>query len=672
MKEREWGGGFTDANPRQIALPLGNNPDVEKRGDRVYKLPEKGFCSQGALLYKSVCFDSFFNHPDMLLCLFDEEGRVILWNKTLERVSGYTFEAVQGSRRWLSLLYPNIETRQRLLSSLHVFADMKGASVSCETKMRGRDGETATVLWSCTTVSFASGLSGILCSGVDVTARSNRERKLAERLSTLTELFNTMGDAAFFHEIVNKNTPGLFLEVNEGACRMLGYSREELLSLSPLAIEGELRREGINHVISSLFQKGQVVFQTQLRKKDGTFIPVEICAHLFCLRGKPAILSIARDSTERKQAEEALRDSEAFSRRILAQNPNPIFVVGPDTRIQYVNEAFEHVFGYSSEDVLERPAPYPWWRSDYWLNMGELRLAIHEGMTRKEKLSIRKDGEEIWGEVTAVPIRERDGCLKYCVLSWNDITARKKLEEQIRLNQHQLQFLTSELYVAEERERRRIATDLHDGVGQNLALIRIKLEMLSSYNSYSSSSKDIFQEILALLDRSIVEMRTLIFDLSPPMLYELSFHSAVEWLIEKMGDEHGLCIVFKDLLMSDDIAMDIKIFLFRALRELLMNVVKHARTSEVSVCLSRFDRWTVALEVRDNGVGFDLSSLRELGRDPSNFGLLNIQERVNYIGGFMQIESSPGQGTDVTLFVPVESEEERAGDFIEKSEDSVG
>ncbi|WP_414631925.1 PAS domain S-box protein, partial [Aminobacterium sp. UBA5514] len=84
------------------------------------------------------CFDSFFNHPDMLLCLFDEEGRVILWNKTLERVSGYTFEAVQGSRRWLSLLYPNIETRQRLLSSLHVFAGMKGASVSCETKMRGR------------------------------------------------------------------------------------------------------------------------------------------------------------------------------------------------------------------------------------------------------------------------------------------------------------------------------------------------------------------------------------------------------------------------------------------------------------------------------------------------------------------------------------------------------
>jgi signal transduction histidine kinase len=166
-------------------------------------------------------------------------------------------------------------------------------------------------------------------------------------------------------------------------------------------------------------------------------------------------------------------------------------------------------------------------------------------------------------------------------------------------------------------------------------------------------------------------MRTLIFELSPPMLFELSFHAAVEWLVEKMEEEHGLCILFKDLLMSDEIPMDIKIFLFRALRELVMNIIKHANTTEAVVTLSRFDPWTITLEVKDNGVGFDLSSLRELGRDPSNFGLLSIRERVNYLGGFMQIQTLPGEGTKISLFVPVEGEEERSSEIDEKSQDSA-
>lgn len=451
---------------------------------------------------------------------------------------------------------------------------------------------------------------------------------------------------------------------------MLGVKREDLLAMSPISIDAQIQREEMPSVVIDIFRKGHHTFQTLLKKRSGDIVPVEIHSHLFSFQGKPYILSIARDDSERRKNEEVLLENHKFSSSILDKSPNAVFVIGPDTRIQYVNESFVRQFGFQTEEIVGRPAPYPWWRSDYWINMGELRIAMHDGIVGKEKHFIRKDGEEIWGEITAVPIREEDSRLRFCVLTWKDLTTYKKLQEESRLNQHQLQYLSSELYVAEERERRRISTDLHDSVGQNLALSRIKLEMLKK-RTKGRDHQGAIDDVLSLINRSIQEMRTLIFELSPPMLFELSFHAAVEWLVEKMEEEHGLCILFKDLLMSDEIPMDIKIFLFRALRELVMNIIKHANTTEAVVTLSRFDPWTITLEVKDNGVGFDLSSLRELGRDPSNFGLLSIRERVNYLGGFMQIQTLPGEGTKISLFVPVEGEEERSSEIDEKSQDSA-
>lgn len=661
MRKGEWGENFKTNPPRQIALPLENELEyLEQQDDNMFQNP-------------SLWFSASLHHPDLLVCFIDEDGRLRFWNKTAERVTGYSFEFLSGSRKWLSLLYPNAENRQRMLSSLRTLALMQGASASLETKIKRNDGKPCTILWACNNVMLSDNFpfSGVACLGIDITARVNREKHLTEHITTLSALFDNMADAVFLHEIDEDGVPGIFVEVNEGACQMLGYSRNELLGSSPNSIDVFLKKQDILILVRQLFLNGHLTFQSLLKKRDGSAVPVEIHAHLFSFQGKPMVLSIARDDSERRKNETLLMENEEFSSSILDQSPNAIFVVGPDTRIQYANKSFVKQFGYSSEEILKRPAPYPWWREDYWLNMGELRIAMHEGVIDKEKRFVRKDGEEIWGEITAVPIRDSNGRLQHCVITWKDLTSYKKLEEQISLHQHQLQYLSSELYVAEERERRRISTDLHDSVGQNLALSHIKLEMLKSQIK-EKREKDVVHDILSLVDRSIQGMRTLIFELSPPMLYELSFHAAVEWLIDKMEDEHGLCIVFNDFLVSDEIPMDIKIFLFRALRELLMNIVKHAKTSEAIITISRFDPWTVALEVKDDGVGFDLSMLRELGRDPSNFGLLSIRERVNYLGGFMQIQTLLGEGTKVTLFVPVEKEEERFGDVHEESQDSAG
>ncbi|WP_286953435.1 MULTISPECIES: PAS domain S-box protein [Aminobacterium] len=660
MKENKWEEREYARSCRQISLPFEDGLSfLERKDDSMFQ----DF---------SIWFNVSLDHPDLLLSLIDEDGCLRFWNSTAERISGYSSDSLLGSRKWLSLLYPDSEYRQRMLSSLRMIALVKGASVTVETKIQGKDSRFHTILWVCSNMTpmLENHLSGVVCLGVDITARWEREKSLTERVATMSALFDNMADGVFLHEVDEDGCPGPFIEVNEGACRMLGVKREDLLAMSPISIDAQIQREEMPSVVIDIFRKGHHTFQTLLKKRSGDIVPVEIHSHLFSFQGKPYILSIARDDSERRKNEEVLLENHKFSSSILDKSPNAVFVIGPDTRIQYVNESFVRQFGFQTEEIVGRPAPYPWWRSDYWINMGELRIAMHDGIVGKEKHFIRKDGEEIWGEITAVPIREEDSRLRFCVLTWKDLTTYKKLQEELRLNQHQLQYLSSELYVAEERERRRISTDLHDSVGQNLALSRIKLEMLKK-RTKGRDHQGAIDDVLSLINRSIQEMRTLIFELSPPMLFELSFHAAVEWLVEKMEEEHGLCILFKDLLMSDEIPMDIKIFLFRALRELVMNIIKHANTTEAVVTLSRFDPWTITLEVKDNGVGFDLSSLRELGRDPSNFGLLSIRERVNYLGGFMQIQTLPGEGTKISLFVPVEGEEERSSEIDEKSQDSA-
>ncbi|MFA6747273.1 MAG: PAS domain-containing protein [Aminobacterium sp.] len=140
MRKGEWGENFKTNPPRQIALPLENELEyLEQQDDNMFQNP-------------SLWFSASLHHPDLLVCFIDEDGRLRFWNKTAERVTGYSFEFLSGSRKWLSLLYPNAENRQRMLSSLRTLALMQGASASLETKIKRNDGKPCTILWACNNV----------------------------------------------------------------------------------------------------------------------------------------------------------------------------------------------------------------------------------------------------------------------------------------------------------------------------------------------------------------------------------------------------------------------------------------------------------------------------------------------------------------------------------------
>lgn len=231
-----------------------------------------------------------------------------------------------------------------------------------------------------------------------------------------------------------------------------------------------------------------------------------------------------------------------------------------------------------------------------------------------------------------------------------EIKVRKQVEKQLLAYQKQLQLLSSRISLFEEREKRRIASELHDCIGQTLALTKIKLKSLVKL-SESAESKSTIEEILQLIDQTIKGARTLTFELSPPILYELGFCHAVQWLVDQFNEKQDIEIILGKYAGDIDLDNSVRFILFQALRELLINIIKHAQATKVKINMSVVEG-NLKIVVEDNGIGFPESS-----KTYSGYGLFNIRERMNYINGHFKIIPIAHRGTRATLMTSLKLSE---------------
>ena len=229
------------------------------------------------------------------------------------------------------------------------------------------------------------------------------------------------------------------------------------------------------------------------------------------------------------------------------------------------------------------------------------------------------------------------------------VRANESLEREVAERTASLRRLASELCLAEERERRQIAEDLHDHLGQALALIKLRLQRLHG-DAALGGHGDALQELVSLSDRAIRYSRDLTFNLSPPVLYELGLGPALDWLGERAARKHGLKVKVRDR-GGGDLPDEIKVMLWKSARELLHNVVKHAAARKVTLALDT-GNGRVTLVVTDDGAGFDITKVRR--QAGLRFGLFSIEERLRHLGGRMVVESGPGRGTRAFLECPLE------------------
>ncbi len=265
---------------------------------------------------------------------------------------------------------------------------------------------------------------------------------------------------------------------------------------------------------------------------------------------------------------------------------------------------------------------------------------------------------------SASPLRDAEGRARGCVGAFVDITERKRMEETLReftatlenkvaqrtkeleRRTRQLQKLTLELSEVEDRERRRLAEILHDDLQQVLAAAKFHLSLLSNRVKRDSAQHAVAVQIDHMLKDAIDKSRNLSHELSPAVLHHSDFAGTLGWLANQVQTKHGL-VVHVDAAGEIPLQSDaLKAFLYQAARELLFNVVKHARVNEARIRVRRLGR-CIGLSVSDQGRGFDLQEIKET----PGFGLLSIRERVELLGGRMKIKSAAGQGSTFRISV---------------------
>jgi PAS domain S-box-containing protein len=354
----------------------------------------------------------------------------------------------------------------------------------------------------------------------------------------------------------------------------------------------------------------------------------------------------------RRRIEEMLQKGAERYRNLFVNSPLGIYRISNDGKFLMANPTLIRMLGYSSFDELTSTGPK---RKDY--EPSYLRKKIKdrlekEGRVRGFETKWRKpDKSVIFVRENARAIRAPDGALLYYEGTVEDISEQKKAEEKIQSYQKQLRSLASDLSLAEEKERRRVATMLHDHIGQILAISKIKLGALLQ-SAVNEALFEQLKEVREHVEQAIQYTRSLTFELSPPILYDLGLEAALEWLTEQIKEQHGINCTFETDSNPKPVSDEIRIVLFSAARELLMNIAKHAHAQIAKVTIRRVNE-NIVVHVADNGTGFTVSKMNFYLNENKGFGLFSIRERLRHLSGQMDVRSGRGRGTRVILTAPL-------------------
>ena len=419
-------------------------------------------------------------------------------------------------------------------------------------------------------------------------------------------------------------------------------------------------REMVDEAVNKALNKNNPYgIDHRVLRPDGSIRVVHEQAETFRdAKGTPVrMIGTVQDISELRQKEQKLRESEERF-RLLAESIEDVFWMStPGVKeMLYVSPAYEKIWRRSRDSLYKSPQSFT--EAVYPDDREQLKEGLRghgEGTWDFEYRIVRPDGSICWVRDRGFPIRDNEGNLRLICGVANDITERKRAEERILANQAALRSLASKLQLAEESERRRIAVDLHDSIGQILAFSRRELAGLEK----TASDKIVtsLKRVGGQLDEAVKQARTLSFELSPSILYDLGLETALEDLAERFDEERKIRCCFKSNGRLGHVEDAVKVLLYRSVRELLINVAKHADASQVQITLQKFDN-EACIHIEDDGKGFDEGIIEHDSADKKGFGLFSIRERLNHIGGQLKIESVEGKGTKAMIIAPLYSEDE--------------
>jgi PAS domain S-box-containing protein len=506
-----------------------------------------------------------------------------------------------------------------------------------------------------------------------VTPVDARSAQLSARLAAIVD---SSDDA-----IVGKTLEGVITSWNRGAERLFGYAATEAVGQHIFLIIPEDRRAEEDDVLARL-RRGERIdhFETVRRAKDGHLVPISLT--ISPVRDTRGVVigasKVARDTTERHQSDE-LR---ARLAAIVDSSDDAIVSKTLDGVVTSWNRGAERLFGYTAAEAVGQHISViiPEDRKeeeDHVL----ARLRRGERIEHFETVRQAKDGHQVHISLTVSPVRDAKGTIIGASKVARNITERiqgeealrrahAELEERVRartaelssaneslrvemakrqrVEQERTQLLTR-LVLAREDERRRIARELHDQLGQQLTALRLTLETLKAQSVERSDLRvqvETLEELARQLDEDIAFR---VWELRPTVLQDLGLQAALTNYVRRWSQHFGIRAQLHTGQSTDErLTSETETMMYRLGQEALNNVAKHARADHVDVVLER-SADHLSLIIEDNGVGFDAANARTVGR---GLGLIGMHERAGLVGAELQIESTPGRGTTVIVRAP--------------------
>ena len=489
------------------------------------------------------------------------------------------------------------------------------------------------------------------------TAQDITERKLAEEaLRESEERYRDLVENS--HELIcTHDLDGKILSVNRAAQQLFGYGWHEFAGKMNIRdILAPQVRDQFQDYMQQILNEGGTRGMMLVQTRSGE---LRLLEYYNSLRTEgvaaPIVRGIARDITEARRAERALRESEERYRELFENSKDAFYVHDMNGLYVSVNRAAENLSGYSREEIIGKH--FSEFMTPEYARQVQRQLQKKldsAGETSYEIEMINRKGRHVPVEISSRLIIERgvpvgvQGCVR-------DISEKKKAQEAAR-------NYSRRVIEAQEAERRRISRELHDQVGQILTAVKMNLHALAHTCSEAETLMSI-DDNLKVIDEAVDQVRDLSVDLRPLLLDDFGLVVALRWYLERQTRNTGVPAKFVSGSLDEDdrFSSELETACFRIVQEGVTNIVRHARASRISIRLERVVSDLILL-ITDDGAGFDARVLRAGGAGMSTLGLRGMEERAQAVGGTITIDSAPALGTEICARLPIKGEKRRDGE----------
>jgi PAS domain S-box-containing protein len=557
-------------------------------------------------------------------------------NPQLAKSFGYTQDELIDSYPE-AVIHP--DDRERVIENMRMCTESEKETQHYEAKGLKKNGET---IWI---EVFCNGTPGrqteaVMGTILDITERKKAEKQLLYEKDLSSSIIESIPG---IFELYDRRFR--FLRWNKQFELASGYTPEEIRNLHVVddLTFGDERGKRYN-ILKRIYETGRDEGEITITVKNGTEIPLYYVGQLLYHEGEPCYICSAIDITERKRIEEDLISSELRYRTLVEQASDAIIITDEAGNPVEMNSSFCKIFGYSERELLG-------------MNMSELT------QTEQQKndllpIDLLLAGKTIFGETR---MKKKDGTVvdieanvqmlpdKRILGIMRDITDRKIAEEKLNAYYEQIRTLSEHLTNVREEERKHIAREIHDELGQ--ALTVLKMDVGSLIKKLPPGDDIIGKRLTSfsgLIDNIVESVRRIASELRPSILDDLGLSAAIAWHLEDFEKRSGIKTRFTEPKDEWTLPDRTKINLFRIVQEATTNIGRHSKATELHVSLERNDH-SIALRVFDNGVGFSTETVRK----GNTLGILGMRERSSIVGGELEIKTAPGNGTEILVSVPL-------------------